>query len=175
MVTTIQTARGKKFCGPSVVNLKEANCDPQVQDAKASVEQHRVRQDEGCQVCDSSLQEEVKALITNRIIPALEKILCVGCGVIHSCHTAFRTRLRMLIAVAGPAVRCPVRRGGNISCYTTDNDDDKKAWLTQLLGRQGPTAGGVCYRWQWGLLNAEHPAEAHQRAAGGPQTHYSDS
>ena len=102
MMTTIQTARGKKFCGPSVVNLKEANCDPQVRDAKASVEQHRVRQDEGCQVCDISLQEEVKALLTNRIIPALEKIFYLGCGVIrdfHShpmelcdtCHTAFRT------------------------------------------------------------------------------------
>ena len=39
----------------------------------------------------------------------------------------------MLIALAGPAVRCPVSRGRYIPCFTTDNDDDKKAWLTQLL------------------------------------------
>ena len=58
----------------------------------------------------------IEALLTNRIIQALEKILCVGCGVIHSlhgdlmelyntCHKAFRTSLSMRIAVSGPAVR----------------------------------------------------------------------
>ena len=88
--------------------------------------------------------QELNVLPTNRIIPALAKILCVGCGVIHDFHsdplelcntyqTAFRTSLSMLIALAGPAIRCPVSRGRYITCFTTDNDDDKKAWLIQLL------------------------------------------
>jgi hypothetical protein len=38
--------------------------------------------------------------------------------------------LSMLIAV----VRCPVSKGRNITYYTMDNDEDKKAWLTNLLG-----------------------------------------
>ena len=120
MLTTIQTAR-RKFCSHSVVDLKEANCDQQVWAARGSVEQHMVRPEENCQVCNSSLQEEVKALLTNRIIPALEKTLCVGCRGIHAhhgdpmelcntCHTAFRISLSMLIAVAGMAPRCPVGR-----------------------------------------------------------------
>ena len=44
----------------------------------------------------------------------------------NTCNTAFRSSLNML--------RCPVRRRSNITLYTTDNNDDKRAWVTQLLG-----------------------------------------
>ena len=36
--------------------------------------------------------------------------------------------------MAGPAVKCLVSRGRSINCYTTDNDKDKKEWLTNLMG-----------------------------------------
>jgi hypothetical protein len=39
----------------------------------------------------------------------------------------------MLIAVTSPAVGCPVSRGRNITPYSTESDEEKKAWLTQLL------------------------------------------
>ena len=77
--------------------------------------------------------------------PSPGKVLCVGCGVINSfngdqmeqcntCNTTFRTSLCLLTAVSGQAVRCPVRRGHNITLNSTDKNDDKRAWLTQLLG-----------------------------------------
>ena len=109
--------------------------------ARASVPDHRVQPEESCTDCNSSIQEEIKALLTNRIIPEVETFLCTGCRVtlsftgdaLQQCHTASRTSLSMMIAVARPAVRSPVSRGRNITVYLTDSDEEKKAWLTQLL------------------------------------------
>ena len=39
----------------------------------------------------------------------------------------------MLIAVTGPAVNCPVNKVRPITCFITDNDEDKKEWLTNLM------------------------------------------
>ena len=38
-----------------------------------------------------------------------------------------------MIGVACPAVRCPVGRGRNIPVYSTDSNEEKQEWLTQLL------------------------------------------
>ena len=76
-------AKARKFCSHSVDDLKEANCNPDVRSARGSVDQHRIPTDEFCQACDSNLQEEVKSLLTNQIIPPLKKVLCVSFGVIR--------------------------------------------------------------------------------------------
>ena len=75
---TIQTSM-KGFCTHSVVALREANCDLQVRTARASVPDHKVQPEESCTECESSIQEEIKALLTKRIIPEVEKFLCTGC------------------------------------------------------------------------------------------------
>ena len=80
---TIQKAR-KNFCTHSVISLREANCDPQVRAARASAPDQRVQSEESCTDCNSSIQEEIKALLTNRIIPEVEKFLCTGSGEILS-------------------------------------------------------------------------------------------
>ena len=39
----------------------------------------------------------------------------------------------MLIGVSSPAVCCAVGRGRNITVYSTDSNEEKHEWLTQLL------------------------------------------
>ena len=140
----MKKAKERKFCGHSVDGLKEANCNPDVRSARSIVDQHRIPADEFFQVCDSNLQEEVKSLLTNHIIAPMENVLCVSCGVIRdfhgdptelctACNTSHRTSISMLIAVPVPAVKCPVNKVRSITCYTTDNDEDKKVWLTNLI------------------------------------------
>ena len=53
---TIQEAR-KRFCKHPVISLSEANCDVQVREARASVPDHRVKPEESCSTCNSSIQE----------------------------------------------------------------------------------------------------------------------
>ena len=76
MVATIKKAKERKFCCHSLDDLREANCDSDVQAARSSAELHRIPIDEFCQACDSNLQDEVKSLLT--IIPPLKKVLCVS-------------------------------------------------------------------------------------------------
>jgi hypothetical protein len=42
------------------------------------------------------------------------------------------TSISMLIAVAGPEVKCPVNKVRSITSCTTDNVEDKKVWLTNV-------------------------------------------
>ena len=74
---TIQKGR-KRFCKHSVISLSEANCDAQVRDARASASDHRVKPEESCADCNSSIQEEIMTMLTNRIIPEVEQFLCTG-------------------------------------------------------------------------------------------------
>ena len=99
---TIQKAR-KRFCKHPVISLSEANCDAQVREARASAPDHRVKSEESCSTCNSSIQEDVMAMLTNSIIPDVAKFFCTGCGDIipfiedplqqcTSCETTFRAR-----------------------------------------------------------------------------------
>ena len=78
---TLQKAR-QRFCKHPVISLSEANCDDQVRLARAKVPDHRVKPEECCPTCNSSVQEEVMAMLTNNIIPDIAKFLCTGCGAI---------------------------------------------------------------------------------------------
>ena len=84
------------------------------------------------------------SMLSNSIIPDVAKFLCTGCGDIipfigdplqqcTSCETSFRVSLSMMVGVACPAVRCPTGRGSNITVYSTDSNEEKQEWLTQLL------------------------------------------
>ena len=75
------TQFSSKYTGTRI-SLSEANCDDQVRVARAKVPDHRVKPEECCPTCNSSVQEEVMAMLTNNIIPDVAKFLCTRCRAI---------------------------------------------------------------------------------------------
>ena len=53
----------------NTVSMSEANCIAQGRDARASAPDHRVKPEESCADCNSSIQEEIMSMLTNMIIP----------------------------------------------------------------------------------------------------------
>ena len=119
-------------------DLREANCDIDVRAARSSAKLHRIPTEEFFQACDSNPQEEVKSLLTNNIIPPLKKVLCVSFNgdpleKCMACNTMRITSISMRVAAPGATVNCPLTKVRPITCYTTDNDSDKKEWLDNLI------------------------------------------
>ena len=84
------------------------------------------------------------AMVTNHIIPDVVKYLCTGCGSIipfigdplqqcTSCDTSCRVSISKLIGVSAPGILFTAERGRNITAYSTDSDEVKLEWMTQLL------------------------------------------
>ena len=143
MDETLKTARAR-FCSHRVTSLQEANCVDQVRAVRAQTPGHSVQQDEFCNVCLSSIQEELMSMITNRVIPDVAKFLCCGCGdtlnftgdplqQCPGCETSFRVSISTLIGVAAPALQIPGDRGRNITICSNDTDDEKLQWMSHLL------------------------------------------
>ena len=93
-------------------------------------------------VCN--VQEELMSMITNRIIPDMAKFLCCRCGEILSfigdplqqcpgCETSFHVSISTLIGVAARALQNSEDRGRNITISSTDSDEEKLHWMSQLL------------------------------------------
>jgi hypothetical protein len=140
---TLQKARAK-FCNHPVTAPSEANCDDQVRASRSQAPDHTVKPDEFCQSCHSNVQEEIMAMVTNHIIPDVARFLCTGCGEIisfigdplqqcSSCDTSFRVSISTLIGVSAPAILSTAERGRNITTCSTDTDEEKLNWMTQLL------------------------------------------
>ena len=48
-------------------------------------------------------------------------------------YTSFRVSISKLIGVSAPGILCTAERGRNITAYSTDSDEVKLEWMTQLL------------------------------------------
>ena len=75
MDETLKTARAR-FCSHRATSLQAANCMDHVRAMRAQTPDHSVQQDEFCNICLSSIQEELMSMITNRVIPDVAKFLC---------------------------------------------------------------------------------------------------
>jgi hypothetical protein len=84
------------------------------------------------------------SMLTNRIVPDVAKFLCSGCGDILNfigdplqqcpgCETSFRVSISTLIGIAAPALQTTVERGRNITISSTNTDEEKPLWMSQLL------------------------------------------
>jgi hypothetical protein len=112
MDNTVKTAKAR-FCSHRVTSLLAANCVDQIRATRARTLGHSVVQEEFCETCYSSIQEEIMSMLTKKIVPDVAKFLCSGCGDIlnfrgnplqqcPSCDTSFRVSISTLISIAAP-------------------------------------------------------------------------
>ena len=66
---TVLKARDRKFCYHDISDYRAANCLQEVRDARANTPIHSVTPEEMCGTCATSIQQELKAMLANRIVP----------------------------------------------------------------------------------------------------------